>query len=232
MRGVAVVVGHGLAWVPGRASAGRYHLMRFVVHFGSATLASEHLSVVVAMQERSPPPASAPCLVAVDATVSKAVGADEGVPIRAIAEVIGRHLDLRVVSIAPGDAGSASPGWPASSRPTRRPQARSPRELLGMEPYAAWAHRRPRPTPLLRAGPRRGRLSEPPEPGSTGSPEAGSNLMIFQPLVLTATKLYILRESYLSGPHLADWLRDQHRSPRLVSSKRCERRLQGGLATY
>jgi nucleoside-diphosphate-sugar epimerase len=30
--------------------------------------------------------------------------ADEGVPIRAIAEVIGRHLDLPVVSVAPDDA--------------------------------------------------------------------------------------------------------------------------------
>jgi nucleoside-diphosphate-sugar epimerase len=31
--------------------------------------------------------------------------ADEGVPIRAIAEVIGRHLDIPVVSVAPEDAG-------------------------------------------------------------------------------------------------------------------------------
>jgi hypothetical protein len=31
--------------------------------------------------------------------------AEEGVPTRTIAEVIGRHLDLPVVSIAPSDAG-------------------------------------------------------------------------------------------------------------------------------
>jgi nucleoside-diphosphate-sugar epimerase len=36
--------------------------------------------------------------------------AEEGVPVRAIAEVIGRHLDLPVVSIAPEDAGEHF-GW-------------------------------------------------------------------------------------------------------------------------
>jgi nucleoside-diphosphate-sugar epimerase len=60
--------------------------------------------------------------------------ADEGVPIRAIAEVIGRHLDLPVASISPDDAGEHF-AWladlvaldsPASSRLTR--------ELLGWEP--------------------------------------------------------------------------------------------------
>ncbi len=60
--------------------------------------------------------------------------ADEGVPIRAVAEVIGRHLDLSVVSISPEDAG-AHFGWlgafigadsPASSTLTR--------ELLGWHP--------------------------------------------------------------------------------------------------
>jgi nucleoside-diphosphate-sugar epimerase len=60
--------------------------------------------------------------------------ADEGVPIRAVAEVIGRHLDLPVVSIAPEDAGGHF-GWlgaflgvdsPASSALTR--------ELLGWQP--------------------------------------------------------------------------------------------------
>jgi len=60
--------------------------------------------------------------------------ADEGVPIRAIAEVIGQHLDLPVVAISPDDAGEHF-GWmggllaadsPASSTLTR--------ELLGWEP--------------------------------------------------------------------------------------------------
>ena len=53
--------------------------------------------------------------------------ADEGVPVRAIAEVIGRHLDLPVVAIARQDAGEHF-GWlagflaadvPASSALTR-----------------------------------------------------------------------------------------------------------------
>jgi len=60
--------------------------------------------------------------------------ADQGVPIRAIAEVIGRHLDLPVVSIAPEDAAGHFT-WlahflafdsPASSTLTR--------ELLGWQP--------------------------------------------------------------------------------------------------
>jgi nucleoside-diphosphate-sugar epimerase len=60
--------------------------------------------------------------------------ADEGVPIRAVAEVIGRHLDLPVVAISPEDAGDHF-GWlggylgansPASSTLTR--------ELLGWHP--------------------------------------------------------------------------------------------------
>ena len=60
--------------------------------------------------------------------------ADEGVPVRTIAEVIGRHLDLPVVAIAPEDAGEHF-GWlwrflaadvPASSALTR--------ELLGWQP--------------------------------------------------------------------------------------------------
>jgi nucleoside-diphosphate-sugar epimerase len=59
---------------------------------------------------------------------------DEGVPIRAVAEVIGRHLDLPVVAIAPEDAGEHF-SWlatfigmdsPASSTLTR--------ELLGWHP--------------------------------------------------------------------------------------------------
>ena len=60
--------------------------------------------------------------------------AEEGVPIREVAEVIGRHLDVPVVSIAPGEAAGHF-GWlagflafdsPASSALTR--------ELLGWEP--------------------------------------------------------------------------------------------------
>ena len=60
--------------------------------------------------------------------------ADEGVPVRAIAEVIGRHLDLPVHSISPEDAaehfgflaGLLAMDCPASSAPTR--------EMLGWEP--------------------------------------------------------------------------------------------------
>jgi len=60
--------------------------------------------------------------------------ADEGVPIRELAEVISRHLDLPAVSISPEDAGEHF-GWlgafvgldaPASSAYTR--------ELLGWRP--------------------------------------------------------------------------------------------------
>ena len=75
--------------------------------------------------------------------------ADEGVPIRDIAEVIGRHLDLPVVAISAEDAGEHF-GWlggflaadsPASSALTR--------ELTGMAADASRAHRRPRQGPLL-----------------------------------------------------------------------------------
>jgi nucleoside-diphosphate-sugar epimerase len=60
--------------------------------------------------------------------------ADEGVPIRAVAEVIGRHLDVPVVSISPDDAGEhftwlarfLAADSPASSALTR--------ELLGWQP--------------------------------------------------------------------------------------------------
>ena len=60
--------------------------------------------------------------------------ADEGVPIRDIAEVIGRHLDVPVVSVAPDDApehftwlaGFLGADSPASSALTR--------ELLGWQP--------------------------------------------------------------------------------------------------
>jgi nucleoside-diphosphate-sugar epimerase len=60
--------------------------------------------------------------------------AEEGVPIREVAEVIGRHLDVPVVSVSPEDAGEhftwmagfLSADSPASSTLTR--------ELLGWEP--------------------------------------------------------------------------------------------------
>lgn len=60
--------------------------------------------------------------------------ADESVPIKAIAEVIGRHLDLPVVSISPEDvgphfawlAGFLAADSPASSNLTR--------QLLGWQP--------------------------------------------------------------------------------------------------
>ena len=70
---------------------------------------------------------------AAPASVWHAVG-EQGVPTRTIAEVIGRHLDLPVVSVAPEDA-SAHFGWvggfwgvdvPASSVLTR--------ERLGWQP--------------------------------------------------------------------------------------------------
>jgi hypothetical protein len=60
--------------------------------------------------------------------------ADEGVPLRDIAEVIGRHLDLPMVSIAPADTGEHL-GWlagflaadvPASSALTRKRLACQP----------------------------------------------------------------------------------------------------------
>ena len=49
--------------------------------------------------------------------------ADEGVPIRAIAEVIGRHLDLPVVAISPADAGEHFSWLAGFLAPTARPRA-------------------------------------------------------------------------------------------------------------
>ena len=60
--------------------------------------------------------------------------ADEGVPVRAIAEVIGRHLDLPVVSVSPADAGehfSWLAGFLGADVPTSSAMTR---ELLGWHP--------------------------------------------------------------------------------------------------
>ncbi|GAB2481977.1 hypothetical protein GCM10026982_02460 [Nocardiopsis aegyptia] len=59
---------------------------------------------------------------------------DEGVPLRSVAEVIGRHLDLPVVAVAPDDAG-AHFGWPAPLLGTDGPASSAlTRELLGWRP--------------------------------------------------------------------------------------------------
>ena len=60
--------------------------------------------------------------------------ADEGVPIRDIAEVIGRHLDLPVVSISPEDAGGHFT-WLAAFLAADSPASSTlTRELLGWHP--------------------------------------------------------------------------------------------------
>jgi nucleoside-diphosphate-sugar epimerase len=60
--------------------------------------------------------------------------ADEGVPIRAIAEVIGRHLDLPVVAISPEDAGEHF-GWLAGFLAADSPASSAlTRELVGWQP--------------------------------------------------------------------------------------------------
>lgn len=60
--------------------------------------------------------------------------ADEGVPIRAIAEVIGRHLDLPVTSISPEDAGEHF-GWMGPLLAIDAPASNTlTRELLAWEP--------------------------------------------------------------------------------------------------
>jgi nucleoside-diphosphate-sugar epimerase len=60
--------------------------------------------------------------------------ADEGVPVRAIAEVIGRHLDLPVVAISAGDA-DAHFGWLAGFLALDSPASSAlTRELLGWQP--------------------------------------------------------------------------------------------------
>ena len=60
--------------------------------------------------------------------------ADEGVPIRAIAEVIGRHLDLPVVAISGEDAGEHF-GWLAGFLAADSPASSAlTRELVGWQP--------------------------------------------------------------------------------------------------
>jgi nucleoside-diphosphate-sugar epimerase len=60
--------------------------------------------------------------------------ADEGVPIRDIAEVIGRHLDVPVVSV-PADEASEHFGWLAGFLAADNPVSSAlTRELLGWQP--------------------------------------------------------------------------------------------------
>ncbi|MFC9846422.1 SDR family oxidoreductase [Streptomyces sp. NPDC060223] len=60
--------------------------------------------------------------------------AEEGVPIRDVAEVIGRHLDIPVASIAPEDAGEHF-GWLAGPLGVDSPVSSAlTRELLGWQP--------------------------------------------------------------------------------------------------
>ena len=59
---------------------------------------------------------------------------DEGIPVRTIAEVIGRHLDLPVVSISPEDAGEHF-GWLGTFLTVDNPTSSAlTRELLGWRP--------------------------------------------------------------------------------------------------
>ena len=61
--------------------------------------------------------------------------ADEGVPIRDVAEVIGRHLGRAPVAVvAPRTQASTSPGWPASSELDSPASSALTRELLGGSP--------------------------------------------------------------------------------------------------
>ena len=63
--------------------------------------------------------------------------ADEGVPIRDIAEVIGRQLSLPVVSVVPDDAG-AHFAWLADLLALDSPASSAlTRELLGWQPTHA-----------------------------------------------------------------------------------------------
>jgi nucleoside-diphosphate-sugar epimerase len=66
-------------------------------------------------------------------SVFHAVG-DEGVPTREIAQVIGRHLDVPVVSVSPDDAGDHF-GWMGAFYPVDRPASSAlTQERLSWEP--------------------------------------------------------------------------------------------------
>jgi nucleoside-diphosphate-sugar epimerase len=60
--------------------------------------------------------------------------AEEGVPIREIAEVIGRHLDVPVVSVSPEDAGEHFTWMAGFLSADSRASSTLTRELLGWEP--------------------------------------------------------------------------------------------------
>ena len=75
--------------------------------------------------------------------------ADEGVPIRAIADVMGRHLDVPVAPIAAAEAGEHF-SWLAGFLGARQPgvEHTDPR-ATGMAPDPSRSDRRPRQGPLL-----------------------------------------------------------------------------------
>ena len=76
--------------------------------------------------------------------------ADEGVPIREIAEVIGRHLDVPVASIPAEDAADAVRLAGRFPRPGRPGLERADPRAAGVAADASRPHRGPRQGPLLR----------------------------------------------------------------------------------